>query len=249
MPIFASHFWLWSIIGLIGFFALYTFGSLMHLAGFLSPVRALGRRVDALGSRSRLVALVVFIGLLAYPSVMHRLWADATAGEIRRQFQSIPHIPDAVSADATEQWAGLYDPTGTDGAYMLGWFGTAATAQEVLDHYRGTLLARGWNELVGATDRRGVRFLDRATPAQSHYELVLVMAPAGSSESPMSLAGHKTVYAVRLGAVDPRVTTQIAWLIDCLVRAAPTFPTCEPKGWHPLEQSGSLPSGRGPLSR
>jgi hypothetical protein len=42
--------------------------------------------------------------------------------------------------------------------------------------------------------------------------------------------------------VDPRVTTQVAWFIDCLVRRAPTFPSCESLGWHPLE---GIPAGPG----
>ena len=38
-------------------------------------------------------------------------------------------------------------------------------------------------------------------------------------------------FTVRLA----RATTQVAWFIDCLVRRAPTFPTCEAMGWNPLE--------------
>ena len=44
-----------------------------------------------------------------------------------------------------------------------------------------------------------------------------------------------TVFAVRLGVVDPRVTTQVSWFIDCLVRWAPTLPSCEAGPWHPLD--------------
>jgi hypothetical protein len=42
--------------------------------------------------------------------------------------------------------------------------------------------------------------------------------------------------------VDPRTTTQVSWFIDCLVRRAPTFPTCEAMGWNPIEQT--LPPGQ-----
>lgn len=247
MTIFSSYFWLWSIIGLLGFLMLYTFGSLMNFAGFLSPVKAVGQRLDAAAPRTRLIVLAAVIVLLGYPSAVHKLWADATASEIRREFQTIQSLPGTVGSDPTEQWGGLYDPTGTDGAYIVGWFGTSAGATDVQAHYRNVLRQKGWVEQTGET--RALRFLDSGTPAQSHYELVLAVAPSGSLEAPAAVTGQPTVYAVRLGVVDPRVTTQIAWLVDCLVRAAPTFPSCEAMGWHPLESAGTLPASRGLFGR
>jgi hypothetical protein len=247
MAIFASYFWLWSIVGLLGFLMLYTFGSLMNFAGFLSPVKAVGQRLDRAAPRTRLVVLAVVIVLLGYPSAVHKLWADATANEIRREFQTIPTVPGAVSSELSEQWGGLYDPTGTDGAYVVGWFGSSLNPNDVQAHYRRAAQQKGWVEQPG--DTRALRFLDNSNAAQSRYELVVAVAPSGSLEAPAMVAGQPTVFAVRLGAVDPRVTTQVAWLVDCLVRAAPTFPSCEAMGWHPLERAGTLPSSRGIFGR
>jgi len=243
MAVFASFFWLWSIIGLLGFLLLYAFGSLMNFAGFLTPLKSVGTRLDAAGPRVRLVVLAVVVLLLGYPSTVHKLWADATASEIRREFQSIAPFPGAGSAEPVEQWGGLYDPTGTAGVYVVGWFGSSAGSTAVQEHYRKTLGSLGWAEQPG--EGRALRFLDRATPGRSHYELVLALAPSGSLEAPAAVANQSTVYAIRLGSIDPRVTTQVAWLVDCLVRAAPTFPSCEAMGWHPLESSGTLPISRG----
>jgi hypothetical protein len=87
-----------------------------------------------------------------------------------------------------------------------------------------------------------VRFRDHAEPARARYEIVLAPLPAGSAQGGEQLSGEPTLYTVRLGVVDPRLTTQVSWFIDCLVRRAPTFPTCEAMGWNPLEETIGLSS-------
>lgn len=239
MAVFANHFWLWSIVGLLGLVMLYTLASLLNFTGFITPLKRLGGWLDESTPTMRLSVVAVAIVLLAYPSLIHKLWADATAGEIRRQLQAIPAVPGSRQAEPVEQWGGLYDPTGTDGAYIIAWFGTASSPIEVQAHYRSVLSQRGWVERPG--EGRATRFSDHSETARSHYELVLALPQPGSAEVPPSLANEPTAYALRLGAIDPRVTTQVAWLIDCLVRFAPTFPTCEAMGWHPLEGALGTP--------
>lgn len=249
MAVFASHFWLWSIVGLMGLVMLYTLSSLLNFGGFITPLKRIGEWIDAASPRVRLSILGLAIVLIGYPSLVHKFWADATASEIRRLLESIPMVPGARQAQSLEQWGGLYDPTGTDGAYIISWFGASATAAEVQTHYREVLAQRGWVEHV--SEGRSLRFRDHPEVARSHYELVLALSQSGGAEVPPGLAGgDPTVFALRLGAVDPRVTTQVAWLIDCLVRFAPTFPSCEAMGWHPLEgAAGALPGSRPVLGR
>ena len=237
---FASYFWLWTIIGSLMLLMIYTAGSLLSFAGFMTPLRGLGDRLEAASPRARLILLPLLIAALAYPSVIHKVWADATASEIRRAFQSLPVFPGAHQAEPTEQMGGLYDPGGTSGAYIIKWFGTNADFGSVRAHYASRLAELGWIE--AASETRTIRFIDGPDTSNSHYELVLAVAGPGTASLPRSLASESTAFVVRFGAVDPRVTTQIAWFIDCLVRAAPTFPTCEAMGWHPLEAAGSLPS-------
>jgi hypothetical protein len=190
--------------------------------------------------------MVVFLfGLVAYPSVIHTLWANATADETRRVFESLPKLPSTRSGPPTEQMGGLYDPTGTDGSYIIGWYGTSASFEDVRAYYALALRDRGWVEQeagAGAGSGRGLpastrlQFRDHPEAARAYYELVVAQLPVGSREAPPEVAGERTLYALRLGITDPRATTQVAWLIDCLVRRAPTFPTCEAMGWNPLEQ-------------
>ena len=236
MNIFASYFWLWSIIGLLLLGLLYTLVSLLNFAGFMTPVRLLTRRMEQVSPMARLWLLGLVMILVAYPSFVHKLWADATANEIRQQFSSIPAYPGAQRASPTEQLGGLYDPAGTSGTFILDYFGTQASADDVRAYYRNELAAKGWTTV--ATDGRTERFIDGPATIRSHYELVLAVSQPGSASIPSSLAAEPTVYALRFGAVDPRVTTQVAWFVDCLVRAAPTFPSCEAMGWHPIESAG-----------
>src|SRR5206468_1334870 len=144
MSIFASYFWLWSIVGLLGLVFLYTLGALMNLGGFISPLSRAGRWVDRAPVSIKLAVVVVLLGLLAYPSLIHKLWADATAPEVRRSFEALPAFPSARPAPTTEQFSGLYDPTGTDGTYIIGWYGTAAPMAAVRTFYERALAERGW---------------------------------------------------------------------------------------------------------
>ena len=241
MSVFASYFWLWSIVGLLGLIFLYALGAIMSFGGFLTPLRRLGRWTDAAPMPVKVGLVVGGLAILAYPSLVHRLWADATAREVRRDFESLPQFPGAQRAPVFEQMNGLYDPTGTDGTYVIGWYGTSARFDEVRGHFEDVLVGQGWVEQrpSGAgTAREGrVLFRDEADPTRSHYELVLAQVSPTSQDVPAQLSGLPTVFAIRLGVVDPRLTTQVAWFIDCLVHRAPTFPTCEAMGWHPIEPS------------
>jgi hypothetical protein len=241
MSVFASYFWLWSIVGLLGLIFLYAFGSLMSFGGFLTPLKRIGRWTDSAPGLVKVAIVVAGLGILAYPSLVHRLWADATAREVRRDFESLPRFPGADSAPVFEQMNGLYDPTGTDGTYVIGWYGTGAGFADVRGHYEQTLIDRGWvkQSPTGAAAARDARvqFRDDVDATRSHYELVLAQVSPSSQDVPAQLASESTVFAIRLGVVDPRLTTQVAWFIDCLVRRAPTFPTCEAMGWHPIEPS------------
>jgi hypothetical protein len=249
MSIFASYFWLWSIIGLVGLAFLYTLGAVMNLVGFVTPIKRLGRTIDDAPLGVKMVLLAIVCGLLVYPSVIHRLWADATAHEIRRAFQALPTVPGTRMGPIAEQMNGLYDPTGTDGTYISGSYGTAASFAQVRDTYEQVLAAQGWVRQESslpaagrqATDAR-LRFRDHAEPARARYELVIAPVNAASQQLAGDLVGEPTIYAVRLGVVDPRLTTQVSWFIDCLVRRAPTFPTCEAMGWNPLEDAIGLTS-------
>lgn len=244
MSIFASYFWLWSIIGLMGLLGVYTLGAVMNFGGFIAPFKRAGRWVELSPAPVKAVILVFSLGLLAYPSFVHKLWADATAHEVRRTFESLPIFPDARRAPWTEQMSGLYDPTGTDGTFIIGWYGTAASFADVRRHYETILSDRGWTpfrpESRAGTLRGGppgsrLSFRDHSEVARSHYEVLVAQLSGASQEVPAEVAAEPTVFAVRLGVIDPRVTTQVAWFIDCLVLRAPTFPTCEAMGWNPLE--------------
>ena len=241
MNVFASYFWLWSIVGLLGVVLLYAFGALMSFGGFLTPLKRIGRWADAAPLGVKVALVIGGLAMLAYPSLVHRLWADATARDVRRDFEALPQFPGADRAPVFEQMNGLYDPTGTDGTYVIGWYGTGAPYADVRSHFERVLVDKGWvkqaaSGLGPARDAR-VQFRDDTEPTRSHYELVLAQVSASSQDVPAQLAGAPTVFAIRLGVVDPRLTTQVAWFIDCLVRRAPTFPTCEAMGWHPIEPS------------
>jgi hypothetical protein len=251
MSIFASYFWLWSIIGLVGLAFVYTLGAVMNLVGFVTPVKRLSHSMDDAPFVLKLLLIAMLGCLLAYPSIIHRLWADATAHEIRRAFQALPTLPNSRSGPLSEQMNGLYDPTGTDGTYIAGVFGTSQPFAQVRDSYERVLASEGWvrqspGGRPGAADRPAaenrIRFRDHQEPARAQYEIVLAPLPTGSAQAGDQLASEPTVYTVRLGVVDPRLTTQVSWFIDCLVRRAPTFPTCEAMGWNPLEDSLGISS-------
>ncbi len=241
MSVFASYFWLWSIVGLLGLIFLYAFGAIMSFGGFLTPLRRIGHWADSAPMVVKVALVVGGIAVLAYPSLIHRLWADATAREVRRDFESLPQLAGADKAPVFEQMNGLYDPSGTDGTYVIGWYGTSVPFADVRSQYEKALGDRGWvkQPTAGAGAARDARlqFRDDAEATRSHYELVLAQVSVSSQDVPAQLAGETTVFAIRLGVVDPRITTQVAWFIDCLVRRAPTFPTCEAMGWHPIEPS------------
>jgi hypothetical protein len=190
--------------------------------------------------------LVFSLGLLVYPSFVHKLWADATVLEIRRTFDALPVFADARRAPLTEQMNGLYDPTGTDGTFIIGWYGTTATFADVRRYYEARFGEQRWTRQApdaragtprGAPEGSRLSFRDGSEVAQSRYELLIAQVPAGSLEIPAEISAERTVFAVRLGVIDPRLTTQVSWFIDCLVLRAPTFPTCEAMGWNPLEPS------------
>jgi hypothetical protein len=256
VSIFASYFWLWSIVGLLGIIFLYTLGALMSFGGFVSPLTRVGRAVDRAPGLVKAGIVIAIIGVVIYPSLVHKLWADATAGQVRRTFEALPAFPGARGAPVIEQMNGLYDPTGTDGTYVIGWYGTSASFDEVTRHYERVLAERAWvrqpGESTGAGRDRAsatrLQFRDNQEAARANYELLLVQLPTGSQEAPQIIASDPTVFALRLGVVDPRLTTQVAWFIDCLVRRAPTFPTCEAMGWHPLETTLD-PANRPPGAR
>jgi hypothetical protein len=245
MSIFASYFWLWSIIGLVGLAFLYTLGAVMNLVGFVTPIKRLGRWLDDAPLGVKFGMVVGLAALLVYPSMIHRLWADATAHEIRKEFNALPTVPGTRAGPTSEQMNGLYDPTGTDGTYIAGAYGTSAPFAQIREAYERALTDRGWvRQTEGGRGPGGdrsapetrLRFRDHVDPARARYEILIAPLPAGSAQAGDQLAGEPTVYAMQLGVVDPRLTTQVSWFIDCLVRRAPTFPTCEAMGWNPLEE-------------
>ena len=246
MSIFSSYFWLWSIIGLLAVVLIYSLGSVVNMAGFFSPVGRLTRWLDDAPLVVKVGVLLAIVSLIAYPSVVHRLWADATAHEVRSTFERLPAYPAAERAGTSEVMTGLYDPTGAEGTYVIGWYGTTSSFAEVRAFFEATLAGQGWTiqpEPDGAGRAQGrlgpnrVAFRDHPSPERAHYELLVAPIPPVSREVPPDLQGQPTVFALRLGVVDPRVTTQVAWFIDCLVHRAPSFPTCEPMGWSPLERA------------
>lgn len=233
VSVFASFFWLWSIVVLLALVFLYSFGALMDFAGFMTPLKSAGRALDRASLRVRWALLGASIMLLAYPSFVHRLWADATADGMRNAFRELASFPESGQPEPFEHLGGLYDPAGSQGAYILAWFGTTRSRSEVEGYYRRGLVQHGWVEEESA-DPQAVRFWDASSGETARYELLVAVASPRDPGVPAALASDPTVFAVRLGAVDPRVTNQVSWFIDCLVRWAPTLPSCEAGPWHPL---------------
>lgn len=240
MSVFASYFWLWSIVGLLGLVLLSTVGAILKVAGFLAPLGRASVWLDRLPTSVQAVAAFILIAMAGYPALIHHLWAEATADQIRREYDGLPRFPGARAEAPVEQMGGLWDPTGTDGTYIITTYGTGADFPDVMAFYQGALGQRGWVEQSpaqrGARAGAGARLTFRDRADQAQYELMVVRLPVGTREVAQDLAGERTLFSLRLGVVDPRATTQVAWLIDCLVRGAPTFPSCEPAGWHPAEQ-------------
>jgi hypothetical protein len=237
VSIFASYFWLWSIVGLVCLLFVSTLGAVMNFMGFVTPIKRFMAWVDEAPAVVKLLVVVALFGMLAYPSAIHHLWADATAWETRRTFSALPRPPGVQPGKPTEQMNGLYDPTSTDGTYIIGWYGTSASFDDVEAFYRQTLDAQGWAvQPARASVFPRLHLLDHPEQGRSHYELLVAQVPTTSREVPAELAGQPTLYAVRLGVVDPRATTQVSWFIDCLVQRAPTFPSCEAVGWNPIQK-------------
>src|SRR5438270_11216745 len=95
VSIFASYFWLWSLVGLLCLLFVSTLGAVMNFMGFVTPLKRFGRWMDDAPMFVKLSVLVGAFGMLAYPSVVHRLWADATALETRSTFSTLPAMPGA----------------------------------------------------------------------------------------------------------------------------------------------------------
>ena len=238
MSIFASYFWLWSIVGLLCLLFVSTLGAVMNFMGFVTPLKRMGSWIDDAPVPVKLGIVIGLFALLAYPSTIHMLWADATALETKSRFASLPTAPGARAGQPTEQMNGLYDPTSTDGTYVLGWFGTTASFAEVESFYRGTMAAQGWVEQPSQTvGLPRLQLRDHSEPGRANYELLVAQVPSTSREVPAELIGSPTLFAVRLGVIDPRATTQVSWFIDCLVQRAPTFPSCEAVGWNPIQKA------------
>lgn len=245
MSVFASYFWLWSIVGLLCLLMLSTLGAVLNMVGFVTPIKRAMRWADDAPTLVQLGIVILVLGLIAYPSLIHKLWADAMADQTRSQFDSLPKFPSARSAPMTEQMNGLYDPTGTEGTYIIGWYGTGTDFAEVRAYYERELSGRGWVQQpvasAGAAERvlpsaSRIQFRDHPDASRSHYELVVAQIPSSTRATLSEIGGEPTIFALRLGVVDPRATTQVSWFIDCLVHRAPTFPTCEAMGWNPLER-------------
>lgn len=244
MNVFTSYFWLWSIVGLLGIILVSTLGALLNMVGFLAPLKRGTRWLDDSPTPVQVAIALLLLGVVAYPALIHYLWAEATADQVRRAFDALPRFADVRAEPPVEQMGGLFDPTGTDGTYIITTYGTQADFSAVSAFYEKELPPRGWvaQEAAPTRDRRPASanrliFRDHADAARAQYELVVVRLPAGTREVAQDLAGERTLFSMRLGVVDPRVTTQVAWFIDCLVRRAPTFPTCEAAGWHYLERA------------
>jgi hypothetical protein len=238
VSIFASYFWLWSIVGLLCLVFVSTLGAVMNVMGFVTPLKRLSGWIDDAPVFVKLAVIVGLFGVLAYPSTIHRLWADATALETKSRFASLPTPPGARAGQPTEQMNGLYDPTSTDGTYVLGWFGTSASFEEVERFYRTTMTIQGWAEQPARTvGLPRIQLRDHPEVGRSHYELLVAQVPSTSREVPAELIGSPTLFALRLGVIDPRATTQVSWFIDCLVQRAPTFPSCEAVGWNPIQKA------------
>lgn len=246
MGVFASYVWFWSIIGLLGLILLSTLGALLNMVGFLAPIKRSTRWLDSSPAPVQVGLVLFLLSLVAYPSLIHHLWAEATAEQTRRAFEALPYFPNARAEAPVEQMGGLFDPTGTDGTYIITTYGTAADFEAVRTFYTEALPPAGWvAQTTPARDRRTASqgrlvFRDHRDAEQAKYELVVVRLPVGTREVAQDLAGEQTLFSVRLGVVDPRATTQVAWFIDCLIRWAPTFPTCEPAGWHYSERPPGL---------
>src|SRR5206468_9403852 len=172
MGIFASYFWLWSIVGLVALILLYSLGAIINFAGFLTPLRGVSHWVDHATPRARLLVLAVLVAIAAYPSFVHKLWADATAEGLRNDFQALASFPGAAGTERVEHLSGLYDAGGAQGTYILGWFGTGQSGSQVTDYFRQYLSQRGWVEEPPA-DRETARFVDGRPEATPHYELVV----------------------------------------------------------------------------
>ena len=244
MSMFASYFWLWSIVGLLGLILLSTLGALLNMTGFFTPIKRATHWLDGAPTLVQAGMVILIFGLVFYPWLIHHLWAEATAGETRRVFESLPTFPGARAEPLSEQMGGLFDPTGTDGTYIIGSYGTTADYSAVRTFYERGLADRGWvPQATAGRDRRPpaapgrIEFRDDADPRRSQYEIVVVQLPPGTREVSAETGSEPTVFSVRLGVVDPRATTQVAWFIDCLVHRAPTFPSCEALGWNPVEHA------------
>ncbi|MPZ15875.1 MAG: hypothetical protein GEU73_15875 [Chloroflexi bacterium] len=249
MNVFASYFWLWSIIGIMCAMLLYTLGALMNLGGFSTPLKRFAQWVEASPLSLKLGFVVLTVALLSYPSLIHKLWADATTSEIQRTFDALPVFPSARAAPTTQEMNGLYDPTSSVGISITGWYGTEAGFGDVRRYYERELVDRGWVSATvpsdssfrasGPTTSEPTRaeFRDRPDPELTNYEIVLATLPSNVREVPAEVAASPTVFAISFKVTDPRLTTQLAWFVDCLFLRAPTFPTCEPMGWNPMESN------------
>src|SRR5207245_2253201 len=67
MSIFASYFWLWSIVGLVGLFMLWTIGGLMNFIGLMSPLKGVSRWIDSAPTFVKAVLAAALFGTLLYP--------------------------------------------------------------------------------------------------------------------------------------------------------------------------------------
>src|SRR3990167_2548759 len=103
MNVFASYFWLWTIIALLAGLLLYPVGGLLYFVRVLAPVQSGPQGLERASPLARLWLLLLVVGVFAYPSFVHKLWADATATDIRRDFEAIPHFPGAQRTEPTEQ--------------------------------------------------------------------------------------------------------------------------------------------------
>src|SRR5712692_6882662 len=68
VSIFASYFWLWSIVGLLCLLFVSTLGAVMNFMGFVTPLKRFGRWMDDAPLVVKLGVLIGAFGVLAYPS-------------------------------------------------------------------------------------------------------------------------------------------------------------------------------------